>query len=177
MVKTARIKSESRMPRSLVLIALVSILSCSAAHGERAQTPANIDKNGVLILVKSTLIALDQSNKTGNYTVLRDLGSSGFKTNTAARLGQIFANQSQLDLSGVIVIDPQLTTLPQIESNGMMRIAGYFPSVPRQINFEMLFAPENGEWRIFGLGVSESRSGPKAPNPKTEQNISPPVRK
>jgi len=162
---------------SLALNVIASLCLISMAHAQKTQTPANIDKNGVLILVKSTLIALDQSNKTGNYTVLRDLGSSGFKTNTSAKLGQIFASQSQLDLSGVIVIDPQLTTLPQIESNGMMRIAGYFPSVPSQINFEMLFSPENGEWRIYGLGVSQSRSGPKAPTPKAEQNVSPPGKK
>src|SRR5581483_11304310 len=105
--------------------------------------PAQIDRNGVLILIRSTLLALDQANKTGNYTVLRDLGAPGFQANTAARLAEIFASQRRdnLDLSGVAVIDPQLTVLPQIEANGLMRMAGFFPSVPQQVNFEMLFAP------------------------------------
>src|SRR5262249_60347137 len=40
-----------------------------------APRPAPIDRNGVLILIRETLLALDQANKTGNYTVLRDLGS------------------------------------------------------------------------------------------------------
>src|SRR5262249_10752269 len=30
--------------------------------------PAQIDRNGVLILIRSALLALDQANKTGNYT-------------------------------------------------------------------------------------------------------------
>src|SRR5260370_41148825 len=74
-----------------------------AAH---APTPALIDRNGVLILIRSTLLALDQANKTGNYTVLRDLGSPGFQTNTAARLAEIFASQRKdnIDLSGVVVL-------------------------------------------------------------------------
>jgi hypothetical protein len=42
-----------------------------------APHPAQIDRNGVLILVRSTILALDQANKTGNYTVLRDLGAPG----------------------------------------------------------------------------------------------------
>jgi len=47
--------------------------------------PAQIDRNGVIILIRSSLIALDQANKTGNYTVLRDLGAPNFQaTNTAA---------------------------------------------------------------------------------------------
>ena len=41
--------------------------------------PAQIDRNGVIILIRSTLLALDDANKTGNYSVLRDLGAPGFK--------------------------------------------------------------------------------------------------
>jgi hypothetical protein len=132
-----------------------------------APQPAQIDRNGVLILIRSTILALDQANKTGNYTVLRDLGAPGFQANTAARLAEIFATQRRdnLDLSGVVVIDPQLTILPQIEANGLMRMAGFFPSVPQQVNFEMLFAPVSGQWRLFGLSVNIGQSGPIAPQP------------
>src|SRR6266568_3084756 len=100
-----------------------------------ASKPANIDRNGVLILIRSTLLALDHANKTGNYTVLRDLGAPGFQVNTDARLAEIFAAQRKdnLDLAGVAVLEPQLTVLPQIEPNGMMRMAGFFPSVPKQV--------------------------------------------
>jgi hypothetical protein len=94
----------------------------------QAPKPAQIDRNGVLILIRETLLALDQANKTGNYTVLRDLGSPDFQANSAAQLAEIFAQQRRdnIDLSGVAVIDPQLTLLPQIEANGMMRMAGFF---------------------------------------------------
>lgn len=128
--------------------------------------PANIDKNGVLILVKSALLALDHANKTGNYTVLRDLGSLNFQANTAARLADIFASQraQKLDLAGIVVLDPQLTLLPQIEPNGMLHMAGFFPSVPSQVNFEMLWEPVNREWRLYGLSVNLSAGGPTAPD-------------
>jgi cell division septation protein DedD len=140
-----------------------------------APQPAQIDRNGVLILIRSTILALDQANKTGNYTVLRDLGAPGFQTNTAARLAEIFASQRRdnLDLSGVAVIDPQLTILPQIEANGMMRMAGFFPSVPQQVNFEMLFSPVSGQWRLFGISVNVGQTGPVAPQPATSPPPSP----
>src|SRR5262249_31522767 len=47
------------------------------AQPAQAPRPAQIDRNGVLILVRSTLLALDHANKTGNYTVLRDLAAPG----------------------------------------------------------------------------------------------------
>ena len=79
---------------------------------------------------------------------------------------EIFAKQrnDNLDLSGVAVIDPQLSLLPQIEANGLMRMAGFFPSVPSQVNFELAFAPVNGQWRLFGLSVSLGQMVPNAPD-------------
>lgn len=138
----------------------------SAPPETQAPKPANIDRNGVLILVRSTLLALDQANKTGNYTVLRDLGAPGFQVNTAAKLAEIFAKQrnDNLDLSGVAAIDPQLSLLPQIEANGLMRMAGFFPSVPSQVNFELAFAPVNGQWRLFGISVTIGQAAPTAPD-------------
>jgi hypothetical protein len=133
-----------------------------------APKPANIDRNGVLILIRSALIALDQGNKTGNYTVLRDLGSPAFRNNTAARLAEIFVTQRRdnIDLSGVTVLDPQLSLLPQIESNGLLRMAGFFPSVPTQVNFELMYAPVDGQWKLFGISVNLGQAAPSAPNPQ-----------
>jgi hypothetical protein len=173
----------SALPRRL---AIISCLVCSVigshelgaqapqpkaaqkAAQKTAPAPAQIDRNGVSILIRSALIALDQANKTGNYTVLRDLGAPGFQAaNTAARLAEIFAKlrNDKVDLSGVAVIDPQLSLLPQIEANGMMHMRGFFPSVPSQVNFELIYAPVEGQWRLFGISVNIGQSGPAAPQP------------
>ena len=133
--------------------------------------PAQIDRNGVLILIRSTLLALHHANQTGNYTVLRDLGAPGFQAaNTAARLAEIFASQraQNLDLFGVAVLEPQLTVLPQMVQGGRMRMAGFFPSVPLQVNFELLFEPVEGRWRVFGIGLNVGQAAPAAPQAPPE---------
>ncbi|MFZ2159300.1 MAG: hypothetical protein WAV72_24700, partial [Bradyrhizobium sp.] len=45
----------------------------------------------------------------------------------------------------------------------MMRMAGFFPSVPSQVNFELAFAPVNGQWRLFGISVSIGQMTPTPP--------------
>ena len=128
--------------------------------------PLQIDKNSVLILIRTTLVALQQANQTGNYNVLRGLTAPEFqKSNSAEKLAQIFANlrAKNFDLSGVVVLDPQLTVLPEIYSNGVMRFAGFFPSVPMQVLFEMQFFPVNGQWRLVALAVDVAGSAPAAP--------------
>jgi len=54
---------------------------------------------------------------------------------------------------------------PPFMVNGLMRMAGFFPSVPTQVNFDLSFAPVNGQWRLFGISVSIGQSGPIAPEP------------
>ena len=41
----------------------------------------------------------------------------------------------------------------------------FFPSVPTQVNFELLYAPVGGRWRLFGLSVSFGQAAPAAPQP------------
>src|SRR5216684_230568 len=182
-IRNKSIDSTRRLARMIAVVrpavAIIAGMALSSAQlqarglapVQTAQAPApkaaQIDRNGVLILVRSTLLALDQANRTGNYTVLRDLGSPDFQNNSAARLAEIFTQQrhDNIDLSGVAVIDPQLTLLPQIEPNGMMRMAGFFPSVPTQVNFELVFAPVGGRWRLFALSVSFGQAAPVAPKP------------
>jgi hypothetical protein len=161
---------------TFVFILLAALWAASFPHRALAQAggnpaPANqaqIDRNGVIILTRAALMALDQANKTGNYTVVRDLSAPSFAAaNNAARLGEIFANlrRDKIDLSGVLVLDPQLTMLPEIDKNGMMHFAGFFPSAPAQINFELIFAPVDGQWKLFGMMTKLGSLNPVAPPP------------
>jgi hypothetical protein len=167
----------------MLALCVAAVVASSAVKAEpAAPKPAQIDRNGVIMLIRSTLLALDQANKTGNYTVLRDIGAPGFQSNTAAKLGDIFAKlrNDNLDLSGTAVIDPQLSLLPQIEASGLMHMTGFFPSVPAQVNFELMFAPVNGQWRLFGISVSIGQAAPAAPqassaSPNTASAAKPPA--
>ena len=157
------------------VVALACVLALAgAAHSQPAPAapaqapaprPASIDRNGVLILLRSTLLALDHANKTGNYTVLRDLGSATFRAYNAAQIADTFAphRRDRLDLSGVSVLEPQLSAAPTIGADGLMRLEGVFPSVPSQVNFSLVFAPEDRIWRLAGLSLRLSPSGPEAP--------------
>ncbi len=166
------VTSRAALARLAVAACVGLTLSTSGEAGAPSATPApaaraaDIDRNGVLILVRTTLIAVDQANETGNYTVLRDLAAPSFQdSNTDARLGEIFASlrNQKLDLSGIVVLDPQLTLLPQIESTGAMHMAGFFPSVPTQINFELAYVAVAGRWRLSGISVGVASSSPVPP--------------
>ena len=131
--------------------------------------PAQIDRNSALILIRTALVALQQANQTGNYSVLRAISAPGFQSmNSSEQLSQIFANlrAKNFDLSGVVVLEPQLTVLPELYSNGVMRMAGFFPSVPMQVYFDLQFIPVQGQWRLIAIGVNVG--SPVSAAPMTE---------
>jgi hypothetical protein len=110
----------------------------------------------VVFLTRNTLIAVNQANVTGNYTVLRDLGAPGFReANTASRLADIFAplRTANMDLSSVVLLEPRLTTV-KIAENGMLNIAGSLPMQPVPISFELLYQRVQNIWQVFGVSIT-----------------------
>jgi hypothetical protein len=124
-----------------------------------------------VLLLRSTLLTLNDAIQTGNFTVLRDVGAPGFRdANSPARLSQAFSNLASqgVDLSAVTVIAPQLTEAPALDQQkGMLHLKGYFPGQPVQINFEVLYQSVGGRWRLFGLSV---QPGTPAPAPAQAGN-------
>jgi hypothetical protein len=120
------------------------------------------DAEKIVLLLRNTLITLNDAIQTGNFTVLRDRGAPSFRdANSAARLSQSFSDLASrgVDLSTVTVISPQLTEAPSLDQEkGMLHLKGYFPGQPVQINFEMLYQSVGGHWRLFGLSVQPASS-------------------
>lgn len=156
----------SRMHHSRVLVVSLCLLVAAAAETSAQQKVVMPDAEKIVLLVRNTLVTLNNAVQTGNFTVLRDIGAPSFReANTAARLSRSFADLAarNIDLSVVTVITPQLTEKPSLDpEKGMLRLKGYFPSKTAQIiNFELLYQAVDGRWRLFGLSVQPS--GSKAP--------------
>jgi hypothetical protein len=118
-----------------------------------------------LYLIRSTLLTLNDANRSGNYTVLRDLASPEFQArNTAADLAQIFSDlrRRSFDLFAAAVVAPQLTAAPAVDAKRMLRVTGYFPTRPLQINFDLAFQAAGGQWRLFGISVATPEAPPQA---------------
>ena len=125
-----------------------------APAANRAGVPDSIVVNK---LIWSAMAALDHANQTGNYSVLRELGSPSFQaSNSAATLGGIFQalRNQQVDLGYTLVVGPTLQFPPAIVQEGLLRIRGTFPLRPAPIAFDLLFQNIAGQWRIFGIAVA-----------------------
>jgi hypothetical protein len=110
-----------------------------------------------LYLIRSTLLTLNDANRSGNYSVLRDLAAPDFRArNTAADLAAIFADlrARKFDLFAVAIEAPQLAAAPSIRPDRLLRLRGHFPTRPLQIEFDLLFQDVGGQWLLFGISVA-----------------------
>ncbi len=140
----------------LLTVGLLTPLSASQAQTQTPQQPTIPDPYKLNMMIRTTLIALNHANQTGNYTVLRDLAAPAFgRTNNAARLAEIFAQlrKRDLDLSPILFFQPKLRRPAKMTDEGLLRLTGFFETKPEQISFDMLFQTVGGKWLLFGLAV------------------------
>lgn len=127
----------------------------------------------LLVLIRTTLVALNQAVQTGNFTVLRDLGAPSFQNSTPTQLGLAFADlrNRNIDLSPVVAVTPEVSETPSISPDNILRLTGQFPTNPLRIRFQLLFQPVNGQWRLYGMAVDT----PPAPQASAEATGSAPA--
>lgn len=148
--------------------------SAEDAHKPTPNAPAAapaqsaIDLKQALYLIRTSLMTLNDANRSGNYTVLRDLAAPSFQArNTSADLAAIFTDlrKRQIDLFNVAIVAPQLAAVPAIGPEGLLRLKGFFPTRPLLIDFDILFQNVGGQWRMFGLSVQTPPADAPKPAP------------
>ncbi|MBT3069330.1 hypothetical protein KKP04_00400 [Rhodomicrobium sp. Az07] len=128
----------------------------------------------LVMLIKSTIIAVNQANATGNYTLLRDLGSPDFQQgNNATTLSEAFAalRQRNLDLAPILFLTPSLAGPPYFQENGSLRLTGLIPSAPEQVHFDFAFLQIDGRWMLDGISLAmvQAKAPANAPSAQAAQ--------
>lgn len=110
----------------------------------------------LLIMIRTTLVALYQANITNNYSVLRDLGAPSFReANSVERLSAAFADLRNRggDIAPVVLALPTLSKPATIDQNGMLRLTGAFDTRPNELAFDLVFQAVGGFWQLDGIAV------------------------
>ena len=163
----ASIRSGGALARIAVAAALLTATTCGfLAFGPLSSLWLGIEAGAhgpdtrALFLVRSTLMALNDANRSGNYSVLRDLAGPRFRQqNPEARLREVFRGyrEANADLSRVAMTTPALTSAQVRAEDGVLALDGSVdmgePGGMR-LRFQLEFEDVAGHWRLLTLGVS-----------------------
>jgi hypothetical protein len=106
-------------------------------------------------LLWSTMAALDQASDTGNFSVLRDLGSAAFRQkHNPQTLAQIFVplRDKRVDLADTLLFSPTYELAPHMVTPTAFRMRGSFPMRPTAVAFDLIYSWE-GSWRLDAVAV------------------------
>jgi hypothetical protein len=54
----------------------------------------------------------------------------------------------------IIFVAPKPTQPPQIDNRGLLRLVGYFPTRPLQVNFDLAYQLAGAEWKLYAISVA-----------------------
>jgi hypothetical protein len=161
-----------------------AIAQSNQAIATQSSEQQKLDAVALTVLIKSSIMALEHANTTGNYSVLRDLGTPAFREKfDQTRLSAIFANlrSRQITLNPALLLSPNLTKQPEVTAQNQLHLVGNFPTKPAQIQFELWFLNLNGAWRIEGIMVdavpTQTTQGSQGPTKGTPSSALDALRK
>jgi hypothetical protein len=172
------VRAMSMLSRTTALLMAFQIAAMLPALAGQGAPPApkpealKVNVATLTLMIKGAVIALHQANVTGNYSVLRDLGTPLFReTFDQASLTERFQNirSRKIDLSIALLLSPHLTKNPEWNQNHELLLVGDFPTSPLRIHFELAFMPLDGAWRLAGISVDAIPSNVANAAPNTAQ--------
>jgi hypothetical protein len=129
---------------------------------QASQPGMSADDPRLLLMIRNAIVALNQANLTGNYSVLRDMGTPNFQmTNSPARLAEAFAalRARKIDISPIMFFNPKFASPPSVQDGLVLRVAGVFPTTPEQVNFDLAFQLLGEQWMIAAIAVNVAPPG------------------
>ncbi|MGA2565768.1 MAG: hypothetical protein ABSF41_02950 [Pseudolabrys sp.] len=108
------------------------------------------------ILIKTSMLTLNDANLTGNYTVLHAKLAKPFRDQFSPdRLKQAFKSfaDQKIDFGLIATKPPVATSESKIDSRGALLLRGYFDTRPSRVLYDLDFLTSEGEWKPVKLNV------------------------
>jgi hypothetical protein len=134
-----------------IIAVVVAGIAASGAIAQSQNLPTPLVEE---VMVKTTLLTLNDANLTGNYDVMQAKMARPFREKFGAdTLKQAFRTFSGKHID-IIAATPLVTTREaRIDSNGVLMLRGYFDTTPSSLSYALDYAISEGEWKLIAIDV------------------------
>ena len=148
------------MKSRLSFVATIAVAAAvgGVALGQSAMLPTPKVEE---VMVKTTLLTLNDANLTGNYDVLFAKMAKPFRDRfTADVLKEAFKSFAGHHIDAIAAMPIVASGKPEIGRRGELVLRGYFDTTPSRLSYQLDFAVSEGEWKPVAIDVKVK--GPSA---------------
>jgi hypothetical protein len=108
------------------------------------------------VLIKASLLTLNDAIVTDNFTVLHAKMSKPFRDQFRPdKLRAIFKSfidgHAEFDL--IVAKPPIAIGESKIDAEGVLRLSGYFDTTPKKLKYDLGYIRSEGDWKLSALNV------------------------
>lgn len=136
-----------------LLLLLLAMLTCASAAIAQKIPPEDERE----VLIKSTLLTLNDANLTGNYQVFCARASRQFQTKcTGTAMADAFKGFRENKMSMVSIIADEIHSMTEmsIDKDGVLILRGRFKDDEKRISFDLKFVKNDAIWKLLGITVN-----------------------
>jgi hypothetical protein len=135
-------------------IALLVVLSlCLSLRVFAAEVPAESELKSMTL--KSLLAFNDGVQEKDFSAFYKQLAPLWQEQTTPAKLKELFNDfiEKEINIAPIKKLQPIFNKDAKINSDDMLVIAGYYPTTPKRVVFELKYLDEKGDWKLAGINV------------------------
>jgi hypothetical protein len=161
---SARTRAGGTIPLNVELVkesGTWKVISLSAPQSGMAATQSggkqvpSDDKAKALIL--ASLLDFNKALQDQDFSNFHASVSRAWQEQiTPDKLKEVFQGfiDKKIDISSITRVEPVLTDAPQLNSDGLLVMEGYYPTQPLKVNFKLKYIYEHPAWKLFGINVN-----------------------
>lgn len=127
------------------------MMTYSAALAEVQMLPTPLIEE---VMVKTSLLTLNDANLTGNYDVMHAKMAKAFRDRFGAdTLKRAFKDFVGKHIDTIAARPIVAISEARINVDGALMLRGYFDTAPSRLNYELDYAISEGEWKLINIDV------------------------
>jgi hypothetical protein len=144
------------MNKKILSLLLALTLTCPLFA---AEIPAEEDLEK---LVLDTLVSFNDSVQSDDFTDFHaTMAKPAQEQISVEKLKTSFHEfvEKKIDFSDIENLDPTFDS-KEIDKDGILNVAGSYPTTPVIVQFRLRYLQEEGEWKLFGINVDTKKESP-----------------
>ena len=139
------------MKRAAFAILITGLITGSAPADETSLLPTPVVEE---VMVKTSLLTLNDANLTGNYAVMFAKMAKPFRERfTPDTLKEAFRSFAGHHIDAIAAMTPARDRAPEIDGNGVLSLRGSFDTTPSRVTYLLDFVASENEWKLVAIDV------------------------